>query len=133
MAFQDKVLSVITRLKSRVDALTRHAEARDEQLRQELSICKAMILAQVIATHEGSKDSHNTGGGEEVSPNTAKYGKGKMPYNWDKGKGKQRESTLRLRCFICVDPHLTRGCPKREVLDALIRKREKKKEEEEAC
>ena len=36
---------------------------------------------------EGLEDSHTTGGGEEVSPNTAMYGKGK-PYNWDKGKGK---------------------------------------------
>ena len=40
MALQDKVLSVLTRLESRVDALTRHVKARDEQMRQELAICK---------------------------------------------------------------------------------------------
>ena len=33
MAFQDKVLSVLTRLESRVDALTRHVEARVEKMR----------------------------------------------------------------------------------------------------
>ena len=89
MAFQDKVLSMLTRLESRVDALTRHVEARDEQMRQELAICKAVISVLVMATHEGSKDSHTMGGGEEVSPSTAKHGKGKVLYTReDKGKGK---------------------------------------------
>ena len=41
-----------------------------------------------MATHEGSEDSHTIGGGEELSPNIARYGKGKVPYNRDKGKGK---------------------------------------------
>ena len=39
MAFQDKVLGVLTRLESRVDALTKHVEARDEKIRQVLAIC----------------------------------------------------------------------------------------------
>ena len=33
MAFQDKVLSVLTRLESRMDALTWHVEAWNEQMR----------------------------------------------------------------------------------------------------
>ena len=33
MAFQNKVLSVLTRLESRVDALTRHVQAWDEKMR----------------------------------------------------------------------------------------------------
>ena len=40
MAFQDKVLSVLIRLKSRVDALTRHLETWDAQMWQDLAIYK---------------------------------------------------------------------------------------------
>ena len=54
MAFQDKILSVITRLKSRVDALTRHVEAWYEKMRQELAVYKVAISARVMATLEGS-------------------------------------------------------------------------------
>ena len=45
MAFQDKVLSMLIRLESRVDTLTGHMEARDEQMRQELAIYKVAVLA----------------------------------------------------------------------------------------
>ena len=45
---------MLTRLESRVDALTRHVEARYEQMRQELAVYKAAISAWVIATLEGS-------------------------------------------------------------------------------
>ena len=38
--------------------------------------------------NEGLKDNHDTRGGEEVSPNATKYGKGKVSYNKDKGKSK---------------------------------------------
>ena len=72
MAFQDKVLSVLTKLESRVDALTRHVKAWDEQMRQELAICKVTVSARVMDTHESSKDSHTMGGGEDVPPNAAK-------------------------------------------------------------
>ena len=34
----------------------------------------------------------------------------------------------RLRCFICNDPHLARECPKREALNALIKKSKKYEE-----
>ena len=71
-----------------------------------------------MATHEGSEDSHTTGRREEVPPNATRPEKGKVPYNWDKGKGKQ------LVPYICGDSHLTRECPKREVPNALIRKSE---------
>ena len=51
---------------------------------------------------EGSEDSHNTDEGEEVPRSTARYGKGKVPYNEeDKGKRKQRESMPKLKCFLC--------------------------------
>ena len=76
-----------------------------------------------MAIHEGSKDSYTMVGGEEVSPSTARYGKGKVPYNLDKCN--QQESALRLRCFIHDGSHLTRECPKREALNALVKKREK--------
>ena len=61
-----------------MDALTKHMEARDEQMRQKLVIYKAKVSARVMATHEGFEDSHTMGGGDEVSPNTAMYGKGKV-------------------------------------------------------
>ena len=78
-----------------------------------------------MATHEGLEDSHTTGGGEELSPSTPSYRKGKVPYNRDKGKGKQRESSLRLRCFISDGLHLVREFPKKEALNALIKKSKK--------
>ena len=53
-----------------------------------------------------------------------------MPCNRDKGKGNQWESAPRLRCFICDGSHLIRVCLKREALKALIKKNEKKEEEE---
>ena len=67
-----------------------------------------------------------------MSLNIARYGNGKVPYTReDKGKGKQWEFAPRLRSFICDGPHLARECPKRETLNALIKKR--RKEEEEVC
>ena len=102
-----------------MDALTRHMEAQDEKMRKELAICKVVVLAQVMATHKGLGDSHTTGGGEGVSPSIAKYGKSKVPYNRDKGKGKQWEYALRLRCFKCDGPHLEMEFLKREALDEL--------------
>ena len=125
MTLQDKVLSVLTRLESRVDALTRHVKARDEKMRHKLAICKVTISAQVIATNEGLEDSHTTSGGKEVSPSTAMYEKA---YTME-DKGKQQESTPRMRCFICDGPHLARECPKKEALNALIKKNEKEDED----
>ena len=86
---------------------------------------------------EGSRVSHSSGGGEEVSPrgseddcstdggeevprSTARRGKGKVSYTRkDKGKRKHQESTPKLKCFLCDGPHLTRECPKRKSLSTL--------------
>ena len=93
---------------------------------------------------EGSRVSHNSGGGEEVSPrgseddcstdggeevprSTGRHGKGKVSYTRkDKGKRKQRESTPKMKCFLCDGPHLTRECPG---FDTLIEKSEKTMED----
>ena len=56
-----------------------------------------------------TKDDCSTDGGEEVPRSTARHGKGKVSYTRkDKGKRKQRESTPKLKCFLCDGPHLTR-------------------------
>ena len=63
---------------------------------------------------------------------TARHGKGKVSYTRkDKGKRKQRESTPKLKCFLCDGPHLTRECLKRKALSTLIEKSEKTMED--AC
>ena len=176
VTFQDRVLSMLASLESRVEVLTKH----EEKLRQEVAIYKTALSARVMATHkaprvevpkphtfsgkqdvmavveslmnykeslssndEGSRVSHSSGGGEEVSPreteddcstdggeevprSTSRHEKGKVSYTKkDKGKRKQRESTLKLKCFLCDGPYLTRECPKRKALSTLIEKSEK--------
>ena len=72
----------------------------------------------MFSNDEGSRVSHSSGGGEEVSPreteddcstdggeevprSTARHGKDKVSYTGkDKGKRKQRESTPKLKCFL---------------------------------
>ena len=51
MTFQDKVLSVLASLESRVEFLTKH----EEELRQEVAIYKTTLSAQVMATHEAPR------------------------------------------------------------------------------
>ena len=51
MTFQDRVLSMIASLKSRVEVLTKH----EEKLRQEVAIYKIALSAQVMATHEAPR------------------------------------------------------------------------------
>ena len=163
VTFQDRVLSMLASLESRVEVLTKHKE----KLRQEVAIYKTTLSARVMATHEaprvevpkphtfsgkqdamavaeslmdykesmssndeGSRVSHSTDGGEEVPCSTARHGKGKVSYTRkDKGKCKQRESTPKLKCFICDGPHLIRECPKRKALSTLIEKSEKTMED----
>ena len=48
---QDKVLSMLASLESRVEVLTKH----DEELRHEVAIYKTALSAQVIATHEAPR------------------------------------------------------------------------------
>ena len=63
---------------------------------------------------KGSEEDCSTDGGEEVPRSTARHGKGKVSYTRkDKGKRKQRESTPKLKCFLCDGPHLTRELGKR--------------------
>ena len=78
-----------------------------------------------------TEDNCSTDGGEEVPRSTAENGKGKVSYTRkDKGKKrKQRESTPKLKCFLCDGPHLTRECPKRKSLITLIEKSEKTMED----
>ena len=180
VTFQDRVLSMLASLESRVEVLTKH----EEKLKQEVVIYKTALSARVMATHkalrvevpkphtfsgkqdamtvaeslmdykesmpsndEGSRVSHSSGGVEEVSPrgseddcstnggeevprSTARHGKGKVFYTRkDKGKRKQRESTPKLKCFLCDGPHLTRECPKRKAFNTLIEKSEKTMED----
>ena len=59
-----------------------------------------------------------------------RHGKGKVPYTReDKSRRKQWESMPKLKCFLCDGPHLTRECPKRKALSALIEKNEKTTED----
>ena len=51
MTFQDKVLSMLASLESRVEVLTKH----DEELRHEVAIYKTALSAQVIATHKAPR------------------------------------------------------------------------------
>ena len=51
MAFQDRVLSMIARLESRVEVLTKH----EEKLRQEVAIYKTALSTRVMATHEAPR------------------------------------------------------------------------------
>ena len=180
VTFQDRLLSMLASLKSRVEVLTNH----EEKLRQEVAINKIALSARVMATQEaprvevpkphtfngkqdamtvteslmdymeiissndeGSRVSHSSGGGEELSPkgseddyntdggeevprSTTRHGKGKVSYTRkDKGKRKQRKSTPKLKCFLCDGPHLTRECPKRKALSTLIEKSEKTMED----
>ena len=49
--FQDKVLSILASLESRVEVQTKH----EEKLRQEVAIYKTALSARVMATHEAPR------------------------------------------------------------------------------
>ena len=51
VTFQDRVLSMLASLESRVKVLTKH----EEKLRQEVAIYKITLLARVMATHEAPR------------------------------------------------------------------------------
>ena len=81
-------------------------------------------------TPEGSEDSCSTDGGEEVPCSTTRHGKSKVSYTREyKCRRKQRESKTKVKCFLCDGPHLARECPKRKALNSLIKKNEKVEEE----
>ena len=50
MSFQDKVMSMLASMESRIEALATRIESRDHEVRQELAIYKATVLARVMAT-----------------------------------------------------------------------------------
>ena len=51
MTFQDKVLSMLASLESKVEVLTKH----EEELRHEVAIYKTTLSARVMATHEAPR------------------------------------------------------------------------------
>ena len=51
VTFQDRVLSMLASLESRVEVLTKH----EEKLRQEVAIYKTALSARVMATHEAPR------------------------------------------------------------------------------
>ena len=74
-----------------------------------------------------SKDSHAKGGRDEVSRdhNAPRMGLSKTP-NIRKGKDKaeMKEFRPKIKCFMCDSPHWAQDCPKRKVLNAMIKERE---------
>ncbi|RVX13467.1 hypothetical protein CK203_021102 [Vitis vinifera] len=55
VSFQGKVLSMLASMESRIEALATRMESRDQEVRQELAIYKAAVLARVMATQEASR------------------------------------------------------------------------------
>ena len=47
-----KVVNMLTRLESRMDALRRHVEALDEEVKQKLAIYKAVVSTRVMGTQD---------------------------------------------------------------------------------
>ncbi|KAJ9689560.1 hypothetical protein PVL29_014977 [Vitis rotundifolia] len=54
-SFQDKVMSMFASVESRMEALAARMDARDQEIRQELAIYKAVVSARVMATQGASK------------------------------------------------------------------------------
>ena len=50
VSFQGKVLSMLASMESRIEALATRMESQDQEVMQELSIYKAVVLARVMAT-----------------------------------------------------------------------------------
>ena len=66
MTFQDRVLSMLASLESKVEVLTKH----EEQLRHEVAIYKTTLSARVMATHEAPRvevPKPHTFGGQRVA------------------------------------------------------------------
>ena len=52
MSFQDKVVSMLASMESRIEALATQMESWDHEVRQELAIYKVVVSARVMATQE---------------------------------------------------------------------------------
>ena len=146
LTFQDRVLSMLASLESRVEVLKPHTFSGKLDV---MAVAESLMnyKESMSSNDEGSRVIHNSGGGEEVSPkgseddcstdggeevprSTSRHGNGKVFYTRkDKGKHKQRASTPKLKCFLCDGLHLTRECPKRKALSILIEKSEKTMED----
>ena len=46
----------------------------------------------------------------------------------ENGKTERKEFTLKIKCFLCDNPHWSRDCPKRKALSAMIEEREQEDE-----
>ncbi|RVW12084.1 hypothetical protein CK203_087328 [Vitis vinifera] len=55
VSFQGKVLSMLASMESRIESLAILMESRDQEVRQELAIYKAVVSARVMATQEASR------------------------------------------------------------------------------
>ncbi|KAL6346952.1 hypothetical protein AAG906_006012 [Vitis piasezkii] len=102
---------------------------RDYELRRRgiQDLATAMAVAESLTDYkredsykvESLEDSHATGGGAEVSKdnNTPRMGSGKTP-----------NFTPKIKYFLCDGPHWARDCPKRKVLNVMIKEREQEGE-----
>ena len=55
VSFQEKILSMLASIESRIEALATRMESCDQVVRQELAIYKAVVSAWVMATQEPSR------------------------------------------------------------------------------
>ena len=73
---------------------------------------------------ESLEDSLTMGRRDEVSRdhNALKMGLGKTP-NIQEGRGKaeRKEFMPKIKCFLCDGPHWARDCPKRKVVNTMIK------------
>ena len=52
VSFQEKVLSMLASMESRMETLATQMKSRDQEVRQELAIYKVAVSARVMATQE---------------------------------------------------------------------------------
>ena len=72
---------------------------------------------------ESLEDSHATGGGDEVSRdhNALRMGLGKtLNVREGRCKMKNKDFTLKIKCFLYDSPHWAKDCPKRKILSVMI-------------
>ena len=97
-------------------------------------LATAMVVVESLTDYkrgdsskvEYLEDSHDTGGGNEVSKyhNALRMGSGKMPNVQEvRGKAERKDFTLKIKCFLCDGPYWARDCPKRKALSAMIEER----------
>ena len=76
---------------------------------------------------ESLEDSHATGGGDEVSRdhNALRMGSGKtLNVREGRGKTKNKDFTLKIKCFLYDSPHWAKDYPKRKTLSVMIEENE---------